>query len=109
MASSADGNKLAVAVKGEYIYTSADAGLTWTQKGKTQLGPQNWVAITSSGDGSRLVAAPANGPLYASPDSGDNWVASRDTAYWVSVASSADGVRYAALTESGSFIYTGIW
>jgi hypothetical protein len=58
--SSSDGTKL-VAVAGGfgsagYIYTSADSGATWTQKGTKQ----NWMSVASSSDGTKLVAVDAS-------------------------------------------------
>jgi hypothetical protein len=54
IASSADGFKLAAAVNGGGIYTSANAGATWTKQfGAANL---NWISITSSADGTRLAA-----------------------------------------------------
>jgi len=75
VASSSDGTKLiAVASQhsydeGDYIYTSWDSGVTWTQRG-TQ---QTWASVASSADGTMLVAAANHGNLYTSSDSGATW------------------------------------
>ncbi len=62
LASSADGNKLAAAVYGGQIYTSADSGITWTPRDNSR----NWLGMTSSGDGNKLAAIVAGGQIYTS-------------------------------------------
>ena len=61
--SSADGTKL-VAVDNApgYIYTSNDAGVTWSQRGTSQA----WRSVASSADGTTLLAVVNNGFLYTS-------------------------------------------
>jgi hypothetical protein len=83
-----------------YVYTSSDAGSTWTK----QQGPDlQWISVASSADGSKLVAAVFDGQVYTSVDSGVSWTAravSGSTQLWVSVASSADGSTLVAAPET---------
>ena len=112
MASSADATKLvAVAYYDPAdsspggIYTSADAGFTWTYRFGNQT---SWNGVASSADGTKLVATstydPASGLLpfgiYHSVDSGATWQpGSGDgtTNLWAGVASSADGSKLVAV------------
>ena len=71
MASSADGTKLIAAVglsvlffgAAGYIYTSGDAGATWTKTGAEQY----WTSVASSADGTRLVAVANGDYIYTLP------------------------------------------
>ncbi len=104
LASSANGTKLAAAVHGGPIYTSADSGATWAQT----TAPSNyWESIASSADGTKLIAAvrwtpgvsntSLGGPIYKSTDAGASWTqTSAPTNYWASIASSADGSKLVA-------------
>jgi hypothetical protein len=101
VASSADGTKLAAVENldfNEAIYTSADAGATWTR-----LSPNDsWTGIASSADGTKLVAAGRLG-IQISTNSGAMWsVTGVQAAY---VASSADG---STLVAAGSWVALGI-
>ena len=106
VASSADGIKLAAMMvdaltpAGPYgwIYTSTNAGATWTQS--TRMG---WPSsLASSADGTKLVAAqgefgPLGGRILTSTNSGATWEeAGAPSGAWASVASSADGIRLVA-------------
>jgi len=64
VASSADGSKLAAAVNGGGIWSSADSGNTWTQ---TSAPTNVWTSVSSSADG-RKLAATFNGGIYTSSD-----------------------------------------
>lgn len=111
VASSADGSKLAAAVKGGPIYTSTNSGATWTQ---TSVPNTNWSSVASSADGTKLVAAvavfngsqyEAGGPIYVSADSGATWTAtSAPNTNWSSIASSADGSKLIA-AAGGAIVY----
>ncbi len=99
------------------IYTSTDAGFTWTL---TSAPSASWGQIVSSADGTTLVALagysgmpfPAFGPagLYISTNSGIVWAISGPSdPNWTSVASSADGNKLAATYSNPGFelgIYT---
>ena len=60
IAASADGTRLAVAVSGDQIYTSADSGTTWTASGPAAT----WTSIATSADGLKLAAVASNGQIY---------------------------------------------
>jgi len=113
VASSADGANLVAAAEatvgaGSFlpgpIYTSTNAGASWTPSGA----PGNvWYSVACSADGTKLVAAAYAGPsqnggtglIYASADSGVTWTnASPPTNYWMSVACSTDGTRLIAVS-----------
>ena len=92
LACSADGAKL-VAVGYPSIYTSTNAGVTWTSNNV----PNAWTSVASSADGVKLVGATSDGRVYTSANSGTTWTpTSAPSKNWTSVASSADGIRLAA-------------
>jgi hypothetical protein len=103
IASSADGTKLAAAMRGGRIYTSTDSGMTWTARESTS---QEWSRITSSADGTRLAAAAYQGQIHTSTDSGLTWTARGPNHNWVSIASSADGMKLAAVASHTRDFYT---
>ncbi|MBP7415664.1 MAG: hypothetical protein KA831_03345 [Pyrinomonadaceae bacterium] len=100
IASSSDGIKL-VGVKNQgFIYTSTDAGATWTQRASSQF----WNSVASSSDGVKLVAVALNDQIYTSTDAGVTWIPRESARSWRSVASSSDGVKLAAV-DNGGYIY----
>jgi photosystem II stability/assembly factor-like uncharacterized protein len=104
VASSADGTKLVATVYGGRLYTSTDAGVTWTPRANDQY----WVSVASSADGTKLVAAVAGGFLYTSTDSGETWTERVNdlNRNWWSVASSADGTKLVAVGFGGLYTST---
>lgn len=108
VASSADGTKLVAAVAGGvsgYIYTSTDAGVTWT----TQIGSgtKSWVSIASSADGTKLAAAEIGGRISTSTNSGVLWTNRAVSTNWSAVASSADGTKLVAVV-GGHMVVPGL-
>lgn len=119
VASSSSGNKLAAvannfltapgAPKLGSIYTSANAGASWTE----QVAPGNraWASIASSADGSKLAAVSSDlSAIWTSADSGNSWQAQPGSGgrFWVSVTLSSDGSRMAAVAlEEGAAIGDG--
>jgi hypothetical protein len=103
IASSSDGSKLAAVVNGGYIYTSADSGANWTQRGTQEW---SYTDIASSSDGSKLVAT-ASGYIFTSADYGVNWTRSDTGNAWVSVASyggaNVIGIRNMEIYLSGNY------
>ena len=108
VASSASGQKLA-AVANNFtglqapggsangsVWTSADAGATWTER--TAPGNAPWSSIASSADGTRLAAVGLGTQIWTSGDSGATWTARATNRSWDSVTMSADGSRIAAAT-----------
>ena len=87
VASSADALKLAATVRDGSIWTSTDAGVTWTERASTQT----WTGVASSADGQKLIAAAYNSRLWTSTDAGATWTQRGITTSWYGVASSADG------------------
>jgi hypothetical protein len=88
-------------VYGGQIYTSSDAGVTWTPRESAR----SWWSVASSADGQRLVAMVYGGQIYTSSDAGVSWTARESARSWWSVASSADGQRLVAAVWGGQ-IYT---
>ena len=119
VACSADGMKLVAAARAFWdstasnyvdglIYTSSDAGSTWTP---TMVPTNNWSSVASSADGGRLVAVAApfwngatrsyvgQGVIYRSSDTGATWTqTTAPNTNWIGVASSADGTRLVAVS-----------
>lgn len=58
---SADGNTLAVADYGGYVYISTDNGVNWTQQ--TSIGARNWRSVAASNEG-EVVAVADSGQIY---------------------------------------------
>lgn len=110
VASSASGQKLAAvannfpglqnpngsASPSGLVWTSADAGATWTMR--TAPGDAPWSSIASSSDGTKLAAVGVGTSIWTSGDSGVTWVARDSMRAWDSVTMSADGSRIAAAT-----------
>jgi len=94
--------RLIAGVIGGYIYTSSDAGATWTQN--TTLGMNSWRAVASSADGVKVVAAAIGGSIFTSSDAGATWTeqTSVDPQSWNTIASSADGTKLVAAVSDGS-------
>lgn len=97
VAISADGMKLAAAVNFGRLYTSTDAGATWTARESSR----GWYDIASSADGQRLAAVDRGGLIYLSVDGGVTWTARESARNWRSIASSSDGTKLAAVHEGG--------
>ena len=101
VASSADGNKLAALVEnGGAVYTSTNAGATWTLSSPAN-GPVMGSSIASSADGNILFAAGFTdssgalaGQIYRSTNSGATWsLTAAPYKSWTSIACSADGTQ----------------
>ena len=101
VAMSADGNKVLAGHGGGQLYTSTDAGVTWTARESSRY----WRWGASSADGTKLVAVVLDGQIYTSTDSGVTWTPRDSNRAWVNVASSADGVKLVAVVQIGQ-IYT---
>jgi hypothetical protein len=101
LAMSSDGTKVLAGQTGGQLYTSTDAGATWTARETTRY----WRWGASSADGTKLVAVVQNGQLYTSTDSGVTWTPRESNRSWVNVASSSDGVKLVAVVQNGQ-IYT---
>lgn len=100
IASSSDGSKLAATVYYGGIYTSTNAGATWTQT--TAPISKDWYCIASSSDGTKLAAGNVDGTIYTSTNAGLNWNQTTAPALlWFSIASSSDGTNLAAGSLDG--------
>lgn len=102
VAASADASKLVAVANGDRIYTSTNAGLSWTARDSNRA----WWAVASSADGSKLVALAWPGQIYTSTDSGVSWTARDSVRNWYSVASSSDGSKLVAAEGGAGHIYT---
>lgn len=103
LASSANGINLVGAAYNGYIYTSTNAGQSWTQRNTSGA----WISVASSSDGTHLAAAINNGQIAISMNSGVTWTNYASSLAWYSVAASADGTKYAAVVNTGN-IYTSV-
>ncbi|HQS31903.1 MAG: hypothetical protein B7Y54_08735 [Polaromonas sp. 35-63-240] len=120
VAISADGKTMIMAERFGKIYTSSDAGVSWT------LGASSggFNAVASSADGKTLMAVQANGfaavegpnppadrngKLLVSSDGGANWISRGPTGeWWRGAAMSADGNRLVAARDAGPiYVSTG--
>ena len=112
VASSSDGNKV-VAAAASMIFTSADSGVTWTNR--TSTAGLKWTSVASSADGAKVVASTRDGTIYTSADSGATWTLQRGAVTFSDprnptesgfVASSSDGSKLvsvvAGLQSTGS-------
>jgi len=93
--SSSDGTKLlANTNENGYLYTSIDAGVTWTQR--TGAGVAYWRNIASSSDGTKLAVTSAIGVgyIFTSTNSGVTWTRRTGTGIardWYGIAMSDNG------------------
>ena len=105
IASSSDGTYLAAVVYNGRVWTSTNAGVSWTEQ--VNAPGLQWYSIASSSDGTYLVAVALAGGIYTSANRGVSWT-QRNTAQsslnWISVTSSADGKKLVAVAYGG-----GIW
>jgi photosystem II stability/assembly factor-like uncharacterized protein len=87
------------------IYTSTNAGMTWTSKDMPAI---VWTSVASSADGSKLTVLASSGLVYSSTNSGVSWTSNNvpvDTQQWFFVNSSADGAKLIVAGDLGP-IYT---
>lgn len=112
-ASSADGTRCVVAsANGSQLYTSSDAGESWTARESTR----RWHAVACSADGSRMLAVDhgeTGGFPYVSTDFGVTWSARTVGSWWivgtwVAAASSADGMKLAIASSDPSPFGSGL-
>ena len=111
--SSADGSKLVAAAATDYattpnipggIYTSTDAGATWTAQ--TSIGEQMWAGVAISADGTKISVA--GNSIYVSGDSGATWTnrSPNNAGGWYRIVSSLNGTVIAAEQNSTIYIST---
>ena len=88
------------------IYTSTDAGATWTERANS--GVRKWSAVASSADGNKLVATATGGRIYISTDAGATWTerAADGLHNWTAVTISDDGQKLSATAGGGGYIYS---
>jgi hypothetical protein len=115
IASSADGNKLVLAVPASgfgippKIYVSTNFGDTWNLSLTLSNDP---VCVASSANGNILAGVPSgisqNGTIYLSTNGGETWTTNSPVENWGAIASSADGGKLAAAANDPfSVIYGG--
>ncbi|HTR41771.1 MAG TPA: sialidase family protein [Pseudomonadales bacterium] len=114
IASSADGNKLVLAVTAstygtspqsyDEIYISTDFGDSW---GLAQTVSNTLNFVTSSADGKILAAVPlGSGPIFVSTNSGVTWTTNNSPTnqQWGAVASCADGGKLLAAAGNAEHV-----
>jgi hypothetical protein len=127
VASDASGTNLVAVTQGlgvfgpGAIWTSTDAGLTWTNStaGDAAMGNQSWSSVASDATGKKLVAAGSGAGIWASIDGGMTWTdrTPADPKFeasfgdqvegWSSVASDATGTKLVAAVDTGD-LWTSI-
>jgi hypothetical protein len=65
---STDGLRIVATTNTGYIYTSINAGTTWTVSTSTADAPRPWQFVAISGDGSKAIAITNPGQVYTSTD-----------------------------------------
>lgn len=58
-----DGNKVFAGFFSGFIYTSSDAGITWSER--SSVGVSNWYALDCSNNGQKAIAGKANSLLFS--------------------------------------------
>jgi hypothetical protein len=104
------------------IWTSADAGATWTNRTAGTAASGNlWWAVASNATGDRIVAVSAHGranDVWTSADSGTTWTnetkgTPASGQQWEAVASDATGTRLVAVSANppggGPCCFGNIW
>ena len=97
VASSSDGKKMVAIKQYGSIYTSVDAGATWTER--TSSGQRYWQAVAMSADGAKMTVANKDGYIYTSTDAGATWIerTSSGQRNWRAITMSTDGTKQYAL------------
>lgn len=97
------------------VWTSTDAGVTWTNRTAAQAGmdKQSWSAVASDETGEKLVAVGPGSGIWTSTDAGMTWMdhtpddpkfqpsSGNQVETWHSVASDATGTHLVATVETG--------
>ena len=88
------------------IWTSTDAGTTWTEDSSVG-NSKAWQSIAVSGDASTIVAVALNANIWLSTDSGATFLeqAVGATEEWTDVAVSADGSKMIASVRNGGKLW----
>lgn len=98
---SENGNILAVASYYGYIYTSSNAGVSWTPRDSIR----KWKGISMSSDGTKLAAFVENSYIYISRDSGVTWSEIPDSINdWQGIDMPSDGSLIRAIKTNGTVI-----
>ncbi len=113
VSSSSDGSHLAATDQRGYIWTSSDAGLTWTDfpdaHGIGSSGGNSWRKIVSDSTGRYLAASAwSGGGISVSNDYGAHWTVASSGIHasgsWAGIASDATG-QYLAATDQYGYIW----
>ena len=93
-------------VEDDTVFTSSDAGVTWTAQANS--GSRKWSAVASSADGNKLVATATGGRIYTSANAGATWTerAADGLHNWTAVTISDDGQKLSATAGGGGYIYS---
>jgi hypothetical protein len=98
---SANGTYQSATVYIGFLYTSSNAGVTWTQRDSSR----NWKGVSLSDNGSNQTAAGWATNIYTASSYGASWI-SRDSArVWFDTHVSPSGIHQVA-AEAGGRIYT---
>jgi hypothetical protein len=97
------------------VWTSNDAGVTWTNRTAAQagMGTQSWSAVASDATGTKLIAVGPGSGVWASADAGMTWTDrtppdpkfeasfGNQVEGWHNVASDASGTHLVAAVDTG--------
>ena len=103
VASSSDGT-IFVATYYNGIYTSLNAGSTWSSVSGLG-GLNNWSSVAMTPDGSKAFATRLGGQIYISSYPFTSWTARATSISWGSIACSSDGTKLVAGVRNG-YIWT---
>jgi photosystem II stability/assembly factor-like uncharacterized protein len=100
VACSADGSNIIVAAGTRYVYTSGDAGLTWTPAATHE---KYWGYVVCSADGMKVAAQTfSSSSLYLSTNAGATWMLNPlPRSGQSAVAMSADGTKLVVAGDGG--------
>ncbi len=88
------------------IYTSGNAGTSWSLSALTLVAP---MCVASSADRSKVFAAGLRSGIYRSTDGGESWIeTSAPVLGWTAVACSVDGERLIATSASNVSFNPGL-
>lgn len=98
-----DGTRIVVGGNNDYIYTSTNRGVGWTQRNPAGTG-QVFRAGAMSADGTKITVAARYDYVYTSTDGGVNWMQQSQlgSSEWIGVAMSTDGTKIATIEPTGS-------
>lgn len=113
---SADGSNIFAPHFNDNVFTTANYGTTWINRGDPSQGINGWTGCASSADGSHLALVSANGGtlgLRVSADFGATWTTpNAPLGNWRAACMSDSGQKMLAIGDGGTFVsndYGATW